>query len=373
MPRCPLRVAVTVLMAAWSIVIAADARGDSIITTVAGNGQPENNGDRGPATEMAVGDPFGVEIGPDGALYITEVRNHRVRRLDLSSGQLTTVAGFGEKGYAGDGGPATGALLNEPYEVRFDGAGNMFFVEMQNHVVRKVEAATGVISTVAGNGQAGFSGDGGPAVKAMLRQPHSIALDDKQGLYIADIGNHRIRRVDLNTGLIESIAGSDERKLPIDGQLARGNPMLGPRALYFQEGQLWIALREGHSVWRLDLASGRLAHVAGKGQRGYAGDGRSAKEALFDGPKGIAIGPRGEVVVVDTENHALRVIDSSSGAITTLAGLGPERGGYVGDGGPAAEARLDRPHGVCVGRDGAVYVGDTLNHRVRRIGKAPSQ
>src|SRR5439155_17934355 len=139
-----------------------------------------------------VGDPFGVEIGPDGALYICEVRNHRVLRLDLKSGELTTVAGSGVKGYAGDGGPATKAQLNEPYEVRFDRAGNMLFVEMQNHIIRQVDGKTGIVSTVAGTGAKGYSGDGGPATAAQLNAPHSIAHDAADNLYIAEIANHRI-------------------------------------------------------------------------------------------------------------------------------------------------------------------------------------
>ncbi len=337
------------------------------IDTVAGTGQPGDNGDAGEAVKINVGDPFGVEVGPDGALYITEVRNHRVRRLDLKTGKLNTVAGCGSKGYSGDGGPAIDAKLNEPYEVRFDGDGNMFFVEMQNHLVRRVDAKTNIITTVAGTGNAGYSGDGGPAAKATFRRPHSIALDGQGGLYVADIGNHRIRRIDLKTGLVESIAGSRERKLPTDGQKALGNPILGPRALFIDGNTMWIALREGHSVWKMDLKDGILRHVAGTGERGFAGDGGSAKQATFNGPKGIAAGPRGNIYVVDTENQAIRKIDPRSGLVTTIAGSGPAHAGGKGDGAAATRAQLNRPHGVAIGGDGTVYIGDTLNHRVRRV------
>jgi sugar lactone lactonase YvrE len=287
-----------------------------------------------------------------------------VRRVDLETQTITTVAGCGRKGYAGDGGPAMEAELNEPYEVRFDQAGNMYFVEMQNHVVRRVDAKTKVISTVAGTGRAGFGGDGGPAIKAQLRQPHSIALDERGAIYIADIGNHRIRRINPEIREIESIAGNGERQLPRDGQTARGNAMLGPRALFIDGNTLWIALREGHSVWRMDLSEGVLHHVAGSGERGYSGDGGPAREARFDGPKGIAVARDGHVYVADTENHAIRMIEIDAGRISTLAGGGPKE---AGDGGAAREAGLNRPHGVCVDADGAVYIGDTLNHRVRRV------
>jgi streptogramin lyase len=338
-----------------------------IIETIAGTGKAENNGDRGPALKINVGDPFGVEIGPDGALYICEVRNHRVLRLDLKSGELTTVAGNGTKGYSGDGGPATKAQLNEPYEVRFDRAGNMLFVEMQNQLVRKVDTKTGTITTVAGTGKKGFGGDGGPATVAIFSSPHSIALDAADNLYIADIANHRIRKVDAKTGIITTIAGNGETKPPVDGQTGAGKPMIGPRALFIDGNTLWIALREGHSVWRMDLKSGLLKHIAGTGQKGFTGDGGPADKATFNGPKGIAIGPDKSVYVADTENHAIRKIDLRSGLITTVAGSGPQHKGSTGDGGPATSATMDRPHGICLGEDGALYIGDTLNHRVRRV------
>ena len=343
----------------------AGAKGARSIETVAGTGKSDDNGADGPARETNIGDPFGVEVGPDGGLYIAEVRNHRVRRLDLKTGNLTTVAGTGRRGYSGDGGPATKADLNEPYEVRFDRAGNMYFVEMQNHIIRRVDAASGTISTIAGTGEAGYGGDGGPAIEARFRRPHSIALDHRGGLYVADIGNHRIRRVDLKTGVVESIAGSEQRRLPRDGQLARGQPILGPRALFIDGATLWIALREGHSVWRLAMDEGHLHHVAGTGKKGYTGDGGAAERATFNGPKGIAVGPDGNVYVVDTENQAIRKIDLAKGRVTTVAGTGTLGG--AGDGGPATRAQLARPHGICAAADGSLYIGDTLNHRVRRV------
>ncbi|MBL7037629.1 MAG: hypothetical protein ISR77_03315, partial [Pirellulaceae bacterium] len=177
------------ILSVWITSLSAIA---GTIDTVAGTGQPDNNGGAGVATQVNIGAPFGAEIGPDGALYVTEVGNHRVLRVDLTTGQLTAVAGCGRQGYSGDGGPAMKAELNEPYEVRFDKDGNMYFVEMRNHIIRKVDAKTRIISTIAGIGKPGYGGDGGPATKAMFKNPHSIALDGRGGLYVADIGNHRI-------------------------------------------------------------------------------------------------------------------------------------------------------------------------------------
>jgi streptogramin lyase len=339
------------------------------IETIAGTGNPERGSTKGIATSVNIGDPFGVEIGPDGGLYITEVRNHRVWRVDLETKMIHCVAGTGTKGYSGDSGPATAAQLNEPYEVRFDRRGDMYFVEMRNHLIRKVNNRTGDISTVAGTGRPGYSGDGGPALQAHFSRPHSIVLDGAGGLYIADIGNHRIRKVDLRTGVVTSIAGTKERALPVDGLQARGQPVLGPRALCFSNDTLWVALREGHSVWR--LADGRWRHVSGSGEKGYEFGNVAAKDASYDGPKGVAVGPDGAVYVVDTENHAIRRIDLETGRVETIAGGGPEAGGYRGDHGDALRAQLHRPHGICVDSDGSVYVGDTLNHRVRRIYRVP--
>lgn len=342
-------------------------RADWVIDTVAGTGNPENNGDSGSAPESNLDQPFGVEFGPDGALYITEVGQHRVRRLDLETEQISTWAGGKGKGYAGDGGMARLALLNEPYEVRFDAEGAMYFVEMQNHLVRRVQGDSHKTSTVAGTGKPGYAGDGGPAIKAEFSSPHSIALDDRGYLYIADIGNHRIRRVELKTGQIDCLSGDGRNVLPKDGALASTQPLSGPRALYVTHRTLWVGLREGNSVWRIDLDTECIQHVAGTGEKGFSGDGGPALEATFDGPKGIAVAKSGLIYVVDTENHAIREINPHDHTIRTVAGGGPDSGGFGGDGGPAKKAQLNRPHGICVGPDGALYIGDTNNHRVRRM------
>lgn len=361
-----------------SLVAGFAAGAAETISTIAGTGNKTLGLMAGWAEAVNIGQPFGVEVGPDGALYITEVENHRVLRLDLKTRQVTTVAGSGKKSSpgapVGDGGPATAAALNEPYEVRFDKAGNMYFVEMKGAVVRKVDAKTGIISTIAGTGTVGFGGDGGPATKAQFNQPHSIALDDNNGLYIADIGNHRIRKIDLLTGTIQTIAGIDlpprsPTPPPVphtkSGEKAAGQPLRGPRALCVDKKTLWIALREGNSVWKLDLESGNIFHVAGTGKSGFA-DGPGAK-ATFNGPKGIVVGPGGDVFVMDTENHAVRKIDAT-GLVTTVAGGGPPSKGFGGDGGPALQGKMDRTHGITIDAAGVIYIGDSNNHRVRRVG-----
>jgi len=338
------------------------------ITTLAGNGQTGDlSKDGGAALAVPIDQPFGLVVGPDGALYVAAVGQHRILRMDLKTGQIKSVAGIGRAGYSGDGGPATTAAIREPYEICFDRQGNMLFVEMMNHLVRRIDAKTGKISTIAGTGKMGFGGDGGPATQAMFQHPHSIALDADDFLYIADIGNHRIRRVDPKTGIIETIAGNGMKDAPKAGVQAKGQPLRSPRALFVTGRTLWIALREGNSVWRLDLDSGVLKHVAGQGAASYTGDDGPAASATFSGPKGIVATKDGTVYVVDTENQAIREIDSKSGKIRSVAGAGPQARGFGGDDGPALLGRMNRPHGICLLPDGTLAIGDTENHRVRRV------
>jgi hypothetical protein len=350
------------------LAVATPASAEWTIETIAGNGNPGAFPRYDAvALDVPIDLPFGVQLGPDGKIYITSVGQHRVLRLDPASGKISNVAGSGIKGYAGDGGAATRALLNEPYEVRFDSGGNMYFVEMKNQLIRRVDAANGTISTVAGSPRDGFGGDHGDARNAQFRQPHSIAFDDRDNLYVADIGNHRIRRIDTRTGRIVSIAGNGALELPTDGSKAQSRPILGPRALAVAGRTLWIALREGNSVWRIDLDAGTIHHVAGTGEAGYSGDGGPAKSATFNGPKGIAATADGIVYVVDSENQAIRRIDTANGQIATIAGGGPKARGFAAEKGPALSARLDRPHGIGLAPGGGLYIGDTNNHRVRWI------
>ncbi len=335
------------------------------VDTLAGTGVSGSAGDGGPGDEAQVGNPFGVVIGPDDALYICEVDTHRVRRLDLGTNVISTVVGSGRKGYSGDGGPALEADLNEPYEIRFAANGDMYFVEMRNNIVRKVDAASGTISTVAGTGEAGYSGDGGPAVEAQLHDPHSIELDPQGSLYIADIGNHRVRQVDLATGVISTFAGTGEQAPTPDGATLEGTPLNGPRAIAFDPGgDMLLALREGNAVYRIAMKEKTLHHIAGTGEMGYTGDGGPAKQASLSGPKGISVGPDGGVYIADTESHTIRRIDLVSGVIETLVGDGSRHDGPDGD---PLGCRLARPHGVFVAADGAVYIGDSENHRVRVV------
>jgi len=230
--------------------------------------------------------------------------------------------------------------------------------------VRCVDAKTKIITTIAGTGMPGFSGDGGPAIQAQLNRPHSIALDSLGNVFIADIGNHRIRRVDHATGKIETFAGNGKQQLPTRGHVVSdAAPMLGPRALFYTKNTIWLALREGHSIWQIDIPTRIIQLVAGTGEKGYR-DGLPL-ETHFDGPKGIAVDSQARVYVVDTENQVIRLIDTKRNVTTTFAGN--NKRGFSGDRGSATEAAMDRPHGICISQKGDVYIGDTNNHRVRVV------
>jgi sugar lactone lactonase YvrE len=290
------------------------------------------------------------------------VDNHLVRRI-APDGTISTAAGNGTRGWSGDGGPALEAQLNEPYEVRFDREGNMLFVEMKNHLVRRVNAVTHVITTIAGNGKPGFAGDGGPATSAQFNQPHSIQLDAAGNLFVCDIGNHRLRRVDAKTGVITTFAGTGAKQLPEDGGKIAGAPLWGPRALDFdREGNLWLALREGNAVFKFDIKAGVLHRVAGTGKQGFTGNGGPALLATLSGPKGLSIGPGGDVYLADTESHSIRRIDVRRSTLELVAGTGERGDGPDGD---PFRCKMARPHGIFVDADGSIYIGDSESHRIR--------
>ncbi|MEZ5516450.1 MAG: hypothetical protein R3F41_03140 [Gammaproteobacteria bacterium] len=318
-----------------------------------------------PGTRTPVDNPYGIVVGPDNALYFCEVDSGRTRRLDLVTQRLTTVAGDGRKGYLGDGGAALQASFSAPHEIRFDQRGNLFIVERDAHVVRKIDSGSGLVSTVAGTGEAGFGGDDGPASAALLRQPHSIAFDSAGNLLICDIGNGRVRSVALDSGIISTLSGTGERSATPDSAALNGTPLLGPRSIDTDpDGNAYLVLREGNAVFQLDIRNNRLRRIAGTGERGYSGDGGTALLATFNGPKGIAYSESDHsLYVVDTENHVIRRVSLETGNIETVLGSG-ERGDGP-DGNPLS-CKLNRPHGVCV-HQGIVYVTDSESHRVRAI------
>jgi sugar lactone lactonase YvrE len=343
------------LKAVLLAVLPAPVSAAPAVSTLIGTGAPGHS-------DSQVNNPYGLVIGPDGALYFCDLDNQRIRRLDLKTRTTTDIAGNGQRGYAGDGGPAKQGSLNMPHELAFDSRGHMYIAERDNHVVRKVEGRTGVLSTLAGTGIAGFSGDGGPASKAQLRQPHSIAIGPDGRLMICDIANQRIRAVDLSTGAIGTVGGTGERLPTPDGAPLKGTPLNGPRTMAIdRDGTIYLALREANAVYRIASKTATLHHVAGNGEQGYSGDGGPARLARLAGPKGLALAGR-SLYLADTENHAVRRVDLGTGIITTVLGTGQRGDGPETD---PLQCKLSRPHGLFASADNTLFVSDSEAHRIR--------
>lgn len=348
------------------LILNGSARADWSIETIAGTGKQGFSGDGGPAVQAELNNPFGIVRGPDGAFYYCEYTGQRIRRIG-KDGIITTIAGSGQEGFTGDGGPALKATFNKPHELRFDAAGDLYIVDMVNHAVRKIDMKTGILTTIAGTGQPGYSGDGGPAVKAQFKQPHSIQFGPGGDLYICDIGNHVIRRLDMKTGTISTFAGTGKAGDTPDGSPIAGTPLKGPRSLDFdKEGNLWLATREGNQVFKFDLKAGKIHHIAGTGKGGFTGHGGPALEATLSGPKGISVDAAGNVWLADCESHSIRMIDAKTGKIELIAGTGKKGDGADGD---PLKCELARPHGVYADADGGIYIGDSEAHKIRVLRK----
>ena len=299
------------------LLFAPGVNAQGTITTVAGTGLGGFNGDGIPATSARLANPVGVAVDSAGNLIIADTLNHRIRRVDAATGVITTVAGNGIQGFSGDGGPATSARLNVPIAVGVDSAGNLFIADVFNLRIRRVDAATGIITTVAGNGLSGFNGDGIPATSARLDTPQGVALDGAGNLFIADTLVHRIRRVDAVTGIITTVAGT--------------------------------------------------------GLSGSSGDGGPATSARLGNPFGVAMDNTGNLFIGDVSAHRIRkVVPGADGQITgandeiitTVAGTS---NGFSGDGGPATSARLNGAFGVAVDGTGNLFIADLFNKRIRGV------
>ena len=299
-----------------------------------------------------------------GNLYIADTLHNRIRKVD-AAGVITTVAGGGRRGnsgYSGDGGPAVAAQLYNPFDVALDGAGNLYIADTRNQRIRKVDAA-GVISTVAGDGTWGYGGDGGAAVAARLAGPSAVAVDGAGNLYISDRGSDRIRKVD-SAGVISTVAGTGRSGYSGDGGAAVAAQLQDPGAVALDgAGNLYFSDQSNQRIRKVD-AAGVISTVAGDGTEGFGGDGGPATAAQLRWPSGVALDGAGNLYIGDGSNQRIRKVDSA-GVITTVAGDGTE--GYGGDGGAATAAQLDNPGRVAVDGAGNLYIADRFNNRIRRV------
>jgi hypothetical protein len=359
MPRVALGAAITLAVTLSPVGPAHAATGD--ITTFAGTGVRGYSGDAGPATSAQIGFTSGLDVGQDGTLYIADATNNRVRVV-APSGVITTVAGTGTAGNAGDGGPATSALLRNPTDVAVDPSGAYYIADEMNHVVRKVDGQ-GNISTVAGTGTAGFSGDGGAATSAALNLPIDVALDAAGNLYIADSGNSRVRKVNASSHVITTVAGTGVAGFSGDGGAATGAQLNQPAGVTVDaNGALLVGDTQNNRIRRVDT-SGTITTVAGNGTYGYGGDGGAATSAALGHPNRVAVDSAGNLFVADPSNQRIREV--AGGTINTIAGSGTS--GFSGDGGAATSASLSNPNAVALDADGNLYISDSLNYRIRRV------
>ncbi len=337
------------------------ASADGTLTILAGNGIQWFSGDGGPATSASLALPEGVAVDGAGNLYIADEENHRIRKVS-TSGIITTIAGTGVKGFAGDAGLATNAQLEQPAGVAVDAAGNIWHIaDSVNQRIRMV-GLDGIITTVAGNGMVAFGGDGGLAVDASLNFPEGVAVDGSGNLYIADTQNHRIRQVSLG-GIITTVAGTGTASFAGDGGPATAAALNFPTA---------VAVDAGGSFYIADFSNGRVRKVsagtistlAGNGSFKYGGDGAAATSAFLDQPLGVAADSDGNFYIADTENHRIRKV-TPDGAITTVAGTGVQ--GFSGDGGLATIAELSAPRAVALDTNGNLYIADTGNASIRQV------
>jgi len=346
------------------------------IATIVGVGTRGMAAEGDPPETAHINNPYGlIEDAARSGLFWVDNSTHRVLRVDYKAKKISIVAGTGTAGYSGDGGAAKAAQLAQPHEIRFDSKGNLYIVERDNYVVRRIDMKTGIISTFSGTPRSrGFSGDGGPATNAQFNQPHGIAIDPSDNLYICDVLNNRVRRVDAKTGIITTFAGSGQPgRTPDEGALTQ-TPIEGPRSLEISRaGKIYVALREGNGIFELNAKNGRLKRIAGNGEGGYSGDGGPAVAARFGaaapggltGPKGLCVSEDGNTMyVADCENHVIRKVDLRTGIISTAAGTGQRGDGPDGD--QPLKCQLNRPHSVYV-RDKVLYIGDSENHRIRTL------
>jgi DNA-binding beta-propeller fold protein YncE len=334
------------------------------IVLVMGGGSETNSAD---PKAVKLHGPFGVDFDSRNNVFVVDMNGNRVRRWDPRK-VLATIAGTGEKGFAGDGGLASTAQFNGPHSLAVSPGGAIYIADTWNNRVRMIDEIDRKISTVVGTGVKGFSGDGGPADKAEFGGIYCVAMDPLfQNLYLADLDNRRIRKVHLKTGIVSTVAGNGKKGVPEDGAVATNAPLVDPRAVAVDStGAIFILDRSGHALRFVD-PNGKIWTLAGDGQKGFTGDGGDARPARLNGPKHLCVDREGSILIADTENHVIRKFIPRGRQIVRIAGTGAK--GSKGVGGSPLEAELSQPHGVSVDSTGAIYIADSSNDRVLKIEK----
>lgn len=336
------------------------------ISTIAGTGTSGFSGDGGLATAAELNTPTSTAIDAAGNLYQVELLNHRVRKIDATTGVITTIAGTGTPGFSGDGGLASVAQLNHPIAIALDAAENIYIVDAFNHRIRRISAITGNITTVVGTGAPGSSGDGALATIAKLYIPAGIVFDAAGDYYIISQGNHKVRKVTFGTGIISTIAGTGTAGFSGDGGLATAAEFDSPAGITIDAtGNLYVADNSNHRIRKIDNSTGNISTIAGIGSAGFSGDGSLATAAELNNPIGITLDAAGNFYIADNSNHRIRMINEATGIISTFAGVGTA--GFSGDGGLPTAAELNYPYTIMFDAVGDIYIPDGFNHRIRKV------
>ena len=344
--------------------MALDFGSAGAISTAAGTGTYGYSGDGGPATSAEEAEPSDVIFDTAGNAYIAEWANSRIREISASTGYINTVAGDGTPGYSGDGGAATSAEIYNPGGLAMDSSGNIYIADTNNYRIRKVTASTEIITTVAGNGTSGYSGDGGAATSAELSYPEKVAVDGSGNIYIADYYNERIRKVTASTGIITTVAGNGTAGYSGDGGPATSAELSSPAGVALDSsGNIYIADLSNSRIRKVTVSTGIITTVAGNGTSGYSGDGGPATSAELFFPFSVETDSGNNLYIADFDNCRIRLVTVASGTISTAAGDGTC--GYGGDGGTAIGAELNSPTGVRMSVGGNLYIPDTYNNRTR--------
>ena len=344
------------------LLVVSAARADTIVLVAGGDGP-----DGSAATKAKLTQPFGVDFGPDGTTYLVEMAKGERLRAITAKGILVTLAGTGEKGDGGDGGKATDAKFNGMHSLAVGPDGCVYLADTFNARVRKYDPKAGTVTAFAGSGEKGFAGDGGPALKAKFGGCYCLSFDPAgKNFFITDLENRRVRKVELASGVITTVAGNGEKGVPKDGEDALKQPLADPRAHAIDaKGNLYILERGGHAL-RVVNAAGKIRTVAGTGKAGM-GSGK-ALEAAMNGPKHLCIDRDGSVLIADTENHRIVRYVPGDEKLVVVAGTGKK--GSAGVGGDPLKCELAQPHGVIVHpKTGELYIADSTNGRVLKIAK----